>query len=317
MLTKLTFMGVLLMLPLQGETLRLMSYNVRVDHEQDANNENKWSLRSGMVISVIKNHAPTILTLQEPNEEQVKDLKEALGDKYLWIHGRASERAYDDPQNYISEQHRETQAIAFDKDRFELLDSDRFWLAPDPTKEPLQPVWNGSPFHRVTVYATLFDRVNKKAITILTAHFDHFKNEARVNSAHLIAQKALEIAQGNPFFITGDFNTWQNDGGPEVYQAFMDYQEQIIDVRQTTTNQQGPISTWVGWEYNGANEKKMEKLCPGEPSRWDQVFLSTKGIKVHSTEVDDIQFSIIWENKQKKVYPSDHRPIIVDFEITE
>jgi endonuclease/exonuclease/phosphatase family metal-dependent hydrolase len=295
----------------------MMSYNVRVNHEQDAKNENNWKYRASKIEYVLNKYKADILALQEPNESQLSDLKKFLGSDFEWIHARASDRAYSDFENFKSEQHRETQAIAFNKNRFELLHSGMFWLAPDPTQEPTEIAWDGSPFSRVAVYTTLYDKLTQKTINIFTAHFDHKGVEARMNSVNLMVQKATEISKGAPFFITGDFNTFQNDRGPEVYAEFLKYKEVISDVRDVTKVHYGPIATWVGWDYNAFNEKKMEALCPGEPSRWDHVFLTPRGINVHRTAVADDQFKIQWEEEAKQVYPSDHRPMIVDFQLTD
>ncbi len=299
---------------LQADELRLLSYNVRIDHEQDADNENRWVLRAPHVVKVIQSHAPDLLALQEPNEAQVADLKKALGNRYGWIHGPACDKAYREPEKYLSEQHRETQAIAYDQKRFELLDSGRFWLAPDPTKEPETAPWDSSPFLRVAVYVTLYDRIQQQKITLITSHFDHKGLQTRLESVDLVVKKALELAGDHPFFITGDFNTFQNDGGPLVYEAFLKYRDLMQDVRDVASKQEGPLSTWVGWDYNAFNEKAMEKLCPGVPSRWDHVFVS--GVTVKRTAVDDSRFKIVWKGMTKEVYPSDHRPIIVDFSIS-
>lgn len=294
------------------DSISFLSYNVRVDHEQDRNNENKWEYRRDKVVCLIKKHDPEILTLQEPNEAQIIDLKHDLGDRYEWIVGRASDLAYEHPERYISEQHRETQAIAYDKTRFTPVSSGRFWLAEDPSKEPVQTAWDGSEFTRVAVFANLFDSVNQRTLTILTAHFDHQGIEARINSAHLMVQKGKELSDGAPFIITGDFNTFQTGRAPEIYQAFKSHAS-ICDIRESAPIQEGPVSTWVGWEYNNFNEKKLEILAPGMPPRWDHIFHSVQGIEATRTAVDDTQFEIEWENAIKTVYPSDHRPMVADF----
>lgn len=275
----------------------LLSYNIRVDHEQDANCENKWIHRRQNAIYMITKYSPDIITIQEPNEIQVSDIKSELGENYDWVHFRASERAYMEPDNFPSEQHRETQTIGYNKSQFTCLKSGRFWLAEDCNEEPKQPAWDGSIFSRVAVYALLQEKLTGQTITIITAHFDHVGLNARINSAHLIVEKAKALSHGGPFIITGDFNTFQNDRGIEVYQAFLKHSE-ITDVRNATTNIFGPKSTWVGWDYNAFNERKMSEKCPGEPSRWDHIFVSK--INISRTEVDDTQFTIEWNNKQKE-----------------
>lgn len=293
-------------------TIRFLSYNIRVDHEQDQETENKWEFRAAKAIYVIQKYLGEIVALQEPNVKQVDDIKAAFGPNYVWIYGKASDRAYEDYALFKSEQHRETQAIGFDHTRFNLLDSGRFWLAEDPCVEPTIPAWDGSIFSRVAVYAILEERNTGKKIGVFTCHFDHVGLEARINSAKLLVQKAVELSNGIPFIISGDLNTFQNDGGPLVYEAFKHQFNIITDVRDATQNQFGPVSTWVGWDYNPFNERVKELMFLG-PSRWDHIFVSKAGVTVERTAVCDDQFEMDWKGETKIVYPSDHRPMLIDF----
>lgn len=296
-----------------GEPFRLMSYNVRVDHEQDADTENRWSERSGRVFHVVTKYASDLYTFQEPNESQVADLKSLLGDEYEWVHYRASERAYQSPAEFESEQHRETQAIAFRRTRFELRDAGRFWLAPNPDREPEAAVWDASPFARIAVYAKLYDRTSDTLFTVITAHFDHQGIEARVRSVDLMVAYGLEISEGTPFILTGDFNTFEDvNGKSEIYDAFLGYSDSITDVREVTAKVYGPVSSWVGWYYNPFNQDRLAELRPGIPCRWDHIFLSKGGFDVFQTGVIDDRFMIECDGVAKEVYPSDHRPIVSD-----
>lgn len=296
-----------------NNSIRIFSYNIRVDHEQDRETENKWEHRAEKAIFVTNKYHGDIIALQEPNVEQVEDMKKPCGENFTWIYGKASDRAYEDFESFKSEQHRETQAIGFNHNRFTLLDSGRFWLAEDPSKEPTIPAWDGSIFSRVTVYVILEEKESGKKFGIFTAHFDHVGLQARINSAKLIVQQAIKLSRGTPFIICGDMNTFQSNGGPLVYEAFENQADLITDVRNATDHQYGPISTWVGWEYNAFNEKIEEQKYPGVPSRWDQIFISKSGIDVERIAVCDDQFEIEWKDEKKIVYPSDHRPMLVDF----
>lgn len=294
-------------------SIRLFSYNIRVDHEQDQETENKWELRADKAIFLLQKYLGEIIALQEPNVKQVQDIKAALGPDYTWIYGKASDRAYENHESFKGEQHRETQAIGFDHNRFNLLDSGRFWLAENPDVEPIIPAWDGSAYSRVVVYALLEERNTGKKFGVFTAHFDHAGVEARINSAKLIVKKAVELSKGSPFIISGDLNTFQLNGGPLVYEAFEQQFDIITDVRDATLNQYGPVSTWVGWYYNLFNEKIQEQMLPGVPSRWDHIFISKTGVLVERTAVCDDQFEIEWNGEAKIVYPSDHRPLFMDF----
>jgi endonuclease/exonuclease/phosphatase family metal-dependent hydrolase len=299
---------------MQSETsIRFFSFNIRVDHEQDRDTENQWEFRAEKALFVVQKYLGGIIALQEPNLKQLEDIKAALGPNYTWIYGKASDRAYEDNDSFKSEQHRETQAIGFDHNRFELVDSGRFWLAENPYAEPIIPAWDGSPYARVVVYTLLEERETGKKLGVFTAHFDHLGVEARINSVKLIVEKAIELSKGAPFIISGDMNTFPNNGGPLVYEAFENQFNIITDVRNATANQYGPVSTWVGWDYNAFNEKIVQQTLPGIPSRFDHIFISKTGIEVECTAVCDDQFEIDWNGAKKVVYPSDHRPMFMDF----
>ena len=192
-------------------SIRLLSYNIRVDHEFDRLTENKWEQRAEKVLYVLKKYSGDIITLQEPNVEQLEDVKKAFDHNFTWIYGKASDRAYEDYEAFKNDaQHLETQVIGFNHKRFSLIDSGRFWLAEDPSKEPIKPAWDGSVWSRVAVYALLEERSTGKRIGVFTTHFDHVGLNARINSFKLIVQKAIGLTKGVPFIITGDFNTFQN-----------------------------------------------------------------------------------------------------------
>lgn len=293
--------------------IRFLSYNIRVDHEQDSNNENKWSHRIHKAIFTIKQYKSDIIALQEPNMQQLNDIEKAFRPDFVWVFCKANNRAYEDLHAFKSEQHRETQAIGFNRNRFQLINSGHFWLAEDPSKEPTTPAFDGSLFARVAVYAILEEIKSRKQFIVMTTHFDHQGLQARIFSARLVVKKAIELSKNCPFIISGDFNTFQNDAGPLVYDAFKEQFDMVSDVRDIAAKSYGPISTWVGWEYNGFNEKEMEKKMPGIPSRWDHIFVSKSGINVEMTAVCDDRFEIKWNDELKIVYPSDHRPMLMDF----
>jgi len=300
--------------------LRIMSYNIRVDHEADQNTENEWRFRRDKVINVIKHYDPDIIGIQEPNNAQVEDLKEEFKEKYDIVHVPANPIAYQDRETYKSEQHRETHAIMFRRDKIELIGKiQHFWLAENPQQLPEQPQWDGSPFTRLAVYAELCDKKTGRIFHLFNAHFDHVGTIARINSAKLMMDTALKISEGRPFVVLGDFNTFVRDGGPETREAFEEYEAQgVFDVRKMAKEIHGPNNTWVGWSNNQFREEVIKINNPEETlkegqdqARFDQFYVSDN-LEVKRTAVADDQWEILWNGNQKRVYPSDHRPIIAD-----
>lgn len=93
----------------------------------------------------------------------------------------------------------------------------------------------------------------------------------------------------------------------------MKHSDIIVDVRSIAKELEGPESTWIGWDYNAFNEKEMDKVMPNVPSRWDHIFLSKNDFSVSKSIVCDDKYEIEWKGERKIVYPSDHRPILMDF----
>lgn len=305
--------------PDNANQLRVMSYNIRVDHEADQNTENQWKFRIDKVVSVINNYAPDLIGLQEPNKSQIEDLQKKFMNTYEIVYIVVNEKAYENRELYKSEQHREAHAIMYRKDRIQLVGKIKhFWFAEDPNQFPEIPQWGGSPFARMAVHAELKDTTTDKVFHIFNAHFDHVYNpnsnaDARVESAKLMAETALRVSQGAPIMLMGDFNTFVEDGGPEILSAFKDYEKDgIYDVRDIASNINGINNTWVGWSNNSYNKEAVKIQYPDKQDqiRYDQFYV--RDMNVLQTGVADDQWNVEFNGENKRVYPSDHRPIIVD-----
>lgn len=304
---------------LDNSHLRVMSYNIRVDHEADQNTENQWKFRIDKVASIINNYDPDVIGLQEPNKSQIEDLQKRFMDTHEIVYAVVNEKAHEDREFYKSEQHREAHAIMYRKDRIKLIGKiGHFWLAENPNQFPETPQWGGSPFARMAVYAALKDKITDKVFRIFNAHFDHVYNpnsntDARVESAKLMAETALDVSQGIPVMLMGDFNTFVEDGGPEILSAFKAYEKDgIYDVRDIALEVHGINNTWVGWSNNSYNEEAVKQQYPDKQNqiRYDQFYV--RDMNVLQTGVADDQWDVEFNGKTKRVYPSDHRPIIVD-----
>jgi len=298
--------------PRLNDSIRVMSYNIRVDHGEDSHCENKWEHRKEKVESLINRYAPDVLALQEPNLMQLEDLQRAFGNEYAFTYFVVNPAAYDTPAEFPSEQSRETQAILYKKERFidKKISNLGFWLSENPDVFSQIPSWDGSKYIRGANYVTLEDKITGKKFTVLNAHFDHQGLEARIASARLMIAKAYEIAPNDPVILVGDFNTFPGDS--KVYNAFAESSLEFADVRDLAEKHYGIEASWVGWEYNNFNEKKLEQTNPGEPARFDQFFVKRGLVVVKWTGIPDDRFKMVWDGKLKEVYPSDHRPILAE-----
>lgn len=257
----------------QADTLAVMSYNIRYNNPGDG--VNAWPHRKEHVADMIgRRYTTDIVGLQEALKEQIDYLEKQLSD-YSWIGvGR------DD-----GGEKGEFTPIFYRHKRFELLNSDTFWLSEHP-KEPGSKSWDAA-ITRIVTWAHLKDRSSNKSLYFFNTHFDHRGEKARLESAKLLVQKISEIAGGEPYVVTGDFNFPES---AEPYAVVTD-KEGLEDARYASkTGHNGPTSSTNNWE----------KLS-GDNNRIDYIFVK-----------DDIRVldHHILDDKFGKYYPSDHLPVL-------
>lgn len=256
-----------------GSTLRVMSYNIRMDTPDDGNNQ--WSRRRFRVFHVIRRYRPDVFGVQEALSNQVADLQGAF-QSFSWYGVGRDDGA----------QNGEHSAIFYRKDRFELQDQGTFWLSPTPDV-PGSKGWDAA-LPRICTWVVLRDRRSHQRIAHFNTHLDHVGKTARQEGARLIAARIREIAGPNTSTIlTGDFNA---NPQSEAYRAITG-ESPLRDAKQISRSpHRGPEGTWSTfhtWRRVG--------------DRWDYVFVSPD-VQVlnhlHST------FS------ERFHYPSDHLPVI-------
>ncbi len=184
-----------------GQTIDIMTYNIRYDNTGDGINQ--WSSRKEKVYSLIKKYDPEIFGVQEAMHNQVQDLKGILREyDYVGV-GR------DD-----GKQKGEYSAIFYKKDRFKLKQSNTFWLSETPSV-PGSKNWDAA-ITRVATWAVFRDKKTKKDFMVINTHFDHIGKESRAKSAELLVSQADKLAKSTPLIITGDFNCTREDKPYEV-----------------------------------------------------------------------------------------------------
>ena len=129
-----------------AQSLKLMTYNIRLDVESDG--ENKWSNRKDYFTSQIQFYEPDIFGVQESKPNQVLDIASALpAYDYIGV-GRDG----------IGQG--ESSNIYYKKNRFQLLQNSTFWLSETP--DTISKGWDAA-FNRVCTYALFKDLKTKKS----------------------------------------------------------------------------------------------------------------------------------------------------------
>jgi len=259
---------------LSAQSLKVMTYNLRYDNPGDG--VNAWPNRVDKVASLIRNHNPDIIGVQEALYHQLQDLIRKLPDySYVGV-GR------DD-----GKQTGEFSAILFRNSRFGLLRDSTFWLSETPDI-PGSKSWDAA-FTRVVTKAKFFDKSLKTDFIVFNTHFDRIGKEARLNSGAYIAGAVASARsqQAIPVLVTGDFNCERSE---ETYRNIT-----IKDLSDTK-----PVNDQTG-TFCGFEVGKMEcKVI-------DYIFQTNEWVLKN--------YSVITDNDGTH-YPSDHLPVMAEFELS-
>ena len=204
-------------LQLSAQQMLVGTYNIRYKNANDSINGEVWTKRCQVICDQVNFMSPDLFGAQEVLWTQLQDMLGQLdGYDYIGI-GR------DDGQRGG-----EHEPIFYKKDKYQLIDHGDFWLSETPDKPGLG--WDAACIRICTwgKFAVktqrghrhgLFNRRKRQqqVFYFFNLHMDHVGVVARREAAKLVVQRVLEIAQGAPVFITGDFNVDQND---EIYSIF-------------------------------------------------------------------------------------------------
>jgi len=266
--------------PDRATMLDVMSFNIRFDNPDDG--PDAWPERRRDVAALIRTEAPDLVGLQEALRSQLDDLAAALPE-YDWLgEGRSRE-----------ERGNEYSAILYRRDRLRVMESGTFWLSETP-HVPYSRGWDAA-LERVATWAR-FEIMGPghptgtggapARILHLNTHFDHRGEQARLESARLIARWTRDHSGGDPVVATGDLNTLP---GTAPIAALTDAGLQDA-FSVATTPHHGPTGTWNGFEAVQAER------------RIDYVFADASiGVKKHA---------ILPGKRPNGRFVSDHLPVV-------
>lgn len=262
-----------------AQSVKVMSYNIRLDTEADG--VNQWKNRPDKVIGLIKKYNPDLFGVQEAMHNQIVDLQSGL-----------SEYSYVGVGRDDGKEKGEYSAIFYKKEKFELISQNTFWLSETPDV-PGSKSWDAA-ITRVVTHAVFKDKTTGKQFLYANTHFDHVGKEARKNSAFMIKAYLKGFVSGSrynnenlkvPVILSGDFNSEPTDA---PYLTITNGEHFRLFDSRPTNNLTG---TFCGFELN-----KME--C----KTIDYIF--------HSEDWKASNYQVIQDN-DGKYYPSDHLPVLV------
>jgi endonuclease/exonuclease/phosphatase family metal-dependent hydrolase len=216
-----------IVLPCLGQTLKVMSYNVRYPSKDDG--ADLWDKRRDIFIASIKQAQPDLIGTQELFKLQGDYLVEKLPE-YSWF--GTSRRGNSEDEHM---------GVFYRRGRLRLQEQGQFWLSETPTVAGSQS-WNMS-LPRMVTWG-LFEAGGKQ-FYLLNTHFAHRRQdeEARMKAVAVIAEKIAGLKKGVPVILTGDFNA---PAGGAVHQALL--ATGMLDSRSLAGRKTGPEGTFHGFK---------------------------------------------------------------------
>lgn len=261
----------------QGQSLKVMTYNIRLNTTSDG--INSWPNRKEKVADLIKKIDADAFGVQEALHDQMQDLQKALPDYAFVGVGR------DD-----GKEKGEYTAIFYKKSRLKVLKSNSFWLSETP-EIPGSKSWDAA-ITRMATYAHFQDIDSNLDFLMVTTHFDHIGKQARLMSAAYIRDwiTGNNASKNRPVILCGDFNFQPTE---EPYTILVkDKQPLLIDARPAADKS----GTFCGFEKD-----KMECVII------DYIF--------HTPDITIEKFEVIQENNGQ-YYPSDHLPVVATLKLS-
>lgn len=172
--------------------------------------------------------------------------------------------------------------IFYRTDRFELLDSDTFWLSDTP--EVVSKVEHSSN-NRICTWALLKDKQTGETILFANTHLDHTTDDIRaIQVEYLMSFLARHVGE-YPLYLTGDFNC-TSDSVPYA----------TVSARLANSHQ-------TAWIDHSVVENTYHDYTVEGMSEIDFIF--------HNDKTTAVQYEII--SKQYDGFVSDHYGVIAEF----
>jgi endonuclease/exonuclease/phosphatase family metal-dependent hydrolase len=260
-------------------SLRLMTYNIRLDLASDG--INAWPNRRPWVVAQVQWLQPDLFGMQEVQPNQKAELIADLPGYRIFGGGR------DDGKD-----RGEASPIGYDTTRFAFRGGGTFWLSPTP--DVPSKGWDAA-LNRVATWARLEVRGTRHVVLAVNTHWDHIGAVARKESAAQIGRWiAANARRCEHVVLLGDFNTEIDSEPLKLLRA----SPGLHDARAVSKSAPfGPAGTFNGFKN------------PPDDSRAIDHFLLGGGIQVDRYLV----LSQIIDGR----WPSDHFPVVIDVILPE
>lgn len=183
-----------------NETVFIASYNTAAPWG-NALEGTGTSKRAKLFAQQINDTLPDSLGVQELNSSWAGKMKKFLPQYEYYGVKRGGDE---------NEKKSEMNGIYYLKDKYELLESDTFWISKTPETESR---YENAGCNRICSYVVLKNKATGFTYAHLNTHFDNVSTEAQTLGGRLVSEKASELSQkyeNLPIVITGDFNQYSD-----------------------------------------------------------------------------------------------------------
>lgn len=248
--------------------MKLLTCNIRYDCRKDG--ENNFCFRAPLLLEKILAEQPDLICFQEVLPHVAAFLKENLRDYYIAGCGRSGTLRD------------EEEALAWRRDRLNLISMDTFWLSPTPGV-PGSRYLEQSICPRVCTTAVFELLDERRLFRVYNIHLDHMGVRARQLGLEQIVKDAEEretrgLSLPTPVILAGDFNTGPD--GPEV--------RGLAEGGEYLNLTEGIGITYHGFSPEDAQEQ-IDYIFAQSPIRCSRVRK--------------------WEDKRGNIWLSDHYPV--------
>jgi endonuclease/exonuclease/phosphatase family metal-dependent hydrolase len=256
-----------------SQTLKVMTYNIRLDVASDG--ENSWVNRKEFLTGQIQFYVPDIFGIQEALPHQVNYISTVLPQYNCIGIGR-------DGVNKG-----ESSTIFYAKEKFSVIESSTFWLSETP--DIISKGWDAA-FNRVCTYVLLKNIKSSQMIWVFNTHLDHVGEESKTKGLELIINRIKKLNVNKyPVVLMGDFNSEPNS------ERIIALKNKMNDSKTISIEKPfGPYGTFNNFKYNEESAKLI-----------DYIFLSKDNQLVVN------KYGVL-NNAINMKYPSDHFPVFIE-----
>lgn len=295
-----------------GDAIKVGTYNIRysgVNGSADRGTPNAWVERKGDLLALVSRLDLDVFGLQEVCPDQAKFLRDNLPEYEFVGEHRNADRVSD-----------EASPVCYRKSRFDLLAKGTFWLSETPDI-PGRRGW-GAGCPRVCSYLVLRDRISGKRFCFANTHTDHVSELARKNGMLLVIERMKKIGDGIPVVFTGDHNCLETDAPAKAVAAIL--RDALYESETTPRGSWRSASGWKWLDYEVSISEALDATVDERNSRDESLSgidaYGKYGMRIDyiyvSPDVRVLDYETINDARPgKKLYPSDHFPVVATIEL--